>query len=213
MVFSSQGCATRIQGPPLCAALGAMLGGAAGALIGADQSSGNDAAPAVGYGAAGAVMLGGLSYLACRAFVKSTDERMVEEFTRLGLEARITPRGVVVYLPDVVFAFDSAQVDAGGAVKIGAVAEVIVRLGGDRPLAVEGHTDSVGSDDYNQELSEQRAASVEAILVGKGIGGERTTIRGFGEQYPIASNQKPDGSDDPEGRAQNRRVEIVIEKR
>jgi outer membrane protein OmpA-like peptidoglycan-associated protein len=213
VVVGSQGCATRLHGPPLCAALGATLGGAAGAAIGAKRDTGSDADAAIGYGAAGAVLLGSASYLVCRAFAKSSDERMVEEFARLGLEARITERGVVVYLPDVLFAFDSAQVEASGAVKIGAVADVIVRLGGDRPIAVEGHTDSFGSDDYNQELSERRAASVEAILVGEGIGAERTATRGFGERFPIALNQKPDGSDNPEGRAQNRRVEIVIEKK
>jgi outer membrane protein OmpA-like peptidoglycan-associated protein len=213
VVVGSQGCASRLPGPPLCAAIGATLGGAAGAVIAADQNSGNDTYAAVGYGALGAVVLGSASYFVCRALAKSTDERMVEEFARLGLEARITERGVVVYLPDVLFAFDSAQVDTSGAVKIGAVADVILRLGGDRPIAVEGHSDSFGSDDYNQELSERRAASAEAILIGQGIDGERTTTLGFGEKYPIAPNQMPDGSDNPEGRAQNRRVEIVIEKK
>jgi outer membrane protein OmpA-like peptidoglycan-associated protein len=74
----------------------------------------------------------------------------------------------------------------------------------DRSVLIEGHTDNVGSDEYNQGLSEQRAAAVQSYLVGQGIAPNRITTSGLGESRPIASN------DSPTGRQQNRRVEVII---
>ena len=71
-------------------------------------------------------------------------------------------------------------------------------------LDVEGHTDSVGGDEYNQALSERRAAAVRDYLVQQGIAAESIASRGFGKTQPVASN------DTPEGRQQNRRVELVL---
>ncbi|MBI2817913.1 MAG: OmpA family protein [Acidobacteria bacterium] len=71
-------------------------------------------------------------------------------------------------------------------------------------VAVEGHTDSVGGDDYNQRLSEQRAASVRGYLVQQGVPANDVRAEGFGESDPIASNSTP------EGRQRNRRVDIVV---
>ena len=80
-------------------------------------------------------------------------------------------------------------------------------------VRVEGHTDARGPDDYNQSLSQQRAESVKRWLVEYGgIVAERITTLGFGESQSLALNQRDDGSDDPTGRQQNRRVEIVVEK-
>jgi outer membrane protein OmpA-like peptidoglycan-associated protein len=73
-------------------------------------------------------------------------------------------------------------------------------------VRIEGHTDSVASDDYNQKLSERRAASVRAWLAAKGVEGGRLTPRGFGEAKPVADNGTA------EGRQRNRRVEVIIEK-
>ena len=75
-----------------------------------------------------------------------------------------------------------------------------------RPVRVEGHTDSVASDDYNQKLSERRAEAVRAWLAAKGIEPSRLQTRGFGESKPVADNATP------EGRQKNRRVEVIIEK-
>jgi len=69
---------------------------------------------------------------------------------------------------------------------------------------IEGHTDSVGGEDYNLGLSEQRADSVRRALIDDDVSPERITIKGYGERFPVA------GNDTPEGRQQNRRVEIVI---
>jgi len=85
------------------------------------------------------------------------------------------------------------------------VAEVIKSYA-KRPVRIEGHTDSVASDEYNQKLSERRAASVQAWLAGKGIEAARLTPRGFGETKPVADNGTA------EGRQRNRRVEVIIEK-
>jgi OOP family OmpA-OmpF porin len=85
------------------------------------------------------------------------------------------------------------------------VAEVIKGYA-KRPVRIEGHTDSVASDDYNQKLSERRAGSVRAWLAGKGVEAGRLTPRGFGETRPVADNGTA------EGRQRNRRVEVIIEK-
>ncbi len=76
---------------------------------------------------------------------------------------------------------------------------------------IGGHTDAKGGKDYNQKLSERRANSVKTWLVGHGASNQMNT-QGFGDTRPIASNTKPDGSDDPDGRQKNRRVEITLKK-
>lgn len=76
------------------------------------------------------------------------------------------------------------------------------------PVEIIGHTDSVGSDDANQTLSEERAAAVSEYLVKNGVDKSRITTSGKGASEPVADNTHPDGRDNPEGRQQNRRVEI-----
>ena len=71
-------------------------------------------------------------------------------------------------------------------------------------LRVEGHTDNVGGDDYNQQLSEQRGGSVRDYLIGQGMAGSSVSSKGFGKTQPVASNETASG------RQQNRRVELVI---
>lgn len=81
------------------------------------------------------------------------------------------------------------------------------------PIQIEGHTDGTGTHPYNMKLSENRADSVKAWLVqNASVAESRISTRGWGETKPIAPNKKPDGSDDPEGRQKNRRVEIVLTK-
>jgi len=77
-------------------------------------------------------------------------------------------------------------------------------------VTIEGHTDSIGSDAYNQRLSERRAAAVKQYLVSKGVGADRLTTVGRGEKDPVAPNTTPDGKDNPEGRAMNRRAELKV---
>ncbi|NBJ13887.1 OmpA family protein [Microvirga sp. SYSU G3D207] len=91
------------------------------------------------------------------------------------------------------------------------VHEVQTRVGHAR-YRVEGHTDWIGTDAYNDRLSARRTASVKEWLVRHASAGRaHVEAVGFGERRPVASNTKPDGSDDPEGRQKNRRVELVVD--
>lgn len=129
------------------------------------------------------------------------------------LDAKVTDREIRIDLPsDILFDFDSAALRPDATETLAKVAEVL-KAYGDAPVAVEGHTDSKGGDAYNLKLSGQRAASVMRWLsAAGGISKSRLTARGLGEAHPAAPNAKPDGSDNPEGRQRNRRVEIVLTK-
>lgn len=113
---------------------------------------------------------------------------------------------------DVLFDFDSSDIKPEAAAALRQVA-ALVRENPNQPVRIEGHTDSKGSDAYNKALSEDRALSVRDWLVEEeGLNGGDFEIIGFGESQPAAPNELPDGSDDPDGRQKNRRVEIVIGK-
>ena len=119
------------------------------------------------------------------------------------LAATKSDRGLVVTLNDVLFDSGSATLRPGGMRVVARLAEFL-REYPERTLAIEGFTDSVGSDSFNQELSERRAAAVRVALIESGIGGSRVYVRGYGKAFPVASN------DTSEGRQRNRRVEVVI---
>lgn len=104
-------------------------------------------------------------------------------------------------IKDVNFAFDSDQLDPSAFVILDR-AVTALKQQPDVPYRVAGFTDSIGSERYNQGLSERRAGSVSSYLVQQGVSSRQLTVRGYGETRPIASNQTP------EGRAENRRVEI-----
>jgi outer membrane protein OmpA-like peptidoglycan-associated protein len=114
---------------------------------------------------------------------------------------------------DVLFDFDKATIKPEAASALHNVAEIINEKGKGRAVKIDGYTDSKGSDAYNQKLSERRADSVKAWLTQKeGLSQAKMTTQGFGAKQPVAPNTKPDGSDDPDGRQKNRRVEIVLAK-
>ena len=114
----------------------------------------------------------------------------------------------MIRLPgDVLFAFGSAELTPAAKQAIAAVDDEI-GSGGTGTVTIEGHTDAIGSDADNQALSERRAAAVRAALEAELGSGYQYSSVGFGETTPVAPNTKPDGSDDPDGRALNRRVEI-----
>ena len=119
------------------------------------------------------------------------------------LETRETERGLVVNVSDVLFDFDSANLKPGAREKVARIASIL-HSHPDLKIEVEGHTDSVGSDAYNQRLSERRAESVRVGLVQQGVNRDVVGTAGFGESRPVATNGTPSG------RQQNRRVEIVI---
>ncbi len=109
----------------------------------------------------------------------------------------------VIDLRNVNFEFDSATLKSSATAKLDSASELLATHGS-VIVEVAGHTDSVGSESYNQNLSERRANSVRDYLLAKGIDSSRMTARGYGEARPIASN------DNEEGRADNRRVELIV---
>ena len=119
------------------------------------------------------------------------------------LHAQKTERGMVVTIGDVLFATDRADLTPNGMANVRKLAEVMMQ-NPDRTVSVEGFTDSTGSSAHNQQLSERRAASVAQALTSMGVPRERVVTRGYGEAYPVASN------DTAANRQLNRRVEIVL---
>ena len=135
-------------------------------------------------------------------------EKAKEELARLmkelsELQGQLTDRGIVLTIGDVLFATAKSDLNVSAQRSMDKIAEFLQK-NQNRKLLVEGHTDSVGSDEYNQGLSEQRAASVKSALVRRGIASERIVTIGYGKKYPLASNETETG------RQQNRRVEAVI---
>jgi len=119
------------------------------------------------------------------------------------LQTRDTARGLIVNMPDVLFDTAKFSLRPLAREKLAKVAGIVAGHPGLK-LDVEGHTDSVGGDDYNQKLSEQRGGAVRDYLTQGGMAAGSVTSKGFGETQPVASN------DNASGRQQNRRVELVI---
>lgn len=117
-----------------------------------------------------------------------------------------------IVLKGVTFEFNSDRLTSEAAQRLDNVINAL-QSSADIQVRIEGNTDSIGNAAYNQKLSEQRAASVKRYLVDHGISAQRLTSKGYGETRPVAPNNKPNGADNPAGRAQNRRVELhVIEQ-
>ncbi len=128
--------------------------------------------------------------------------RLLQQFSAI-LETRDSARGLIVNMSDVLFDTAKYTLRPAAREKLAKVAGVVSGHPGLR-LAVEGHTDNVGSDEYNQRLSEQRGEAVRDYLTSQGVPQDSVTSRGFGETQPEASNQSA------AGRQQNRRVELVV---
>jgi outer membrane protein OmpA-like peptidoglycan-associated protein len=119
------------------------------------------------------------------------------------LKAKQTDRGLVLTLGDVLFDTGKTSLNPGAALKLDRLA-AFLNEHPDRRVQIEGFTDSVGGDDYNQQLSQNRAQAVKGALVARGIDPSRITTEGYGKAFPVASNG------DSGGRQLNRRVEVVI---
>jgi len=119
------------------------------------------------------------------------------------LKATPTPRGMVMTLGDVLFDTGRAELKSGATRKMDQLAQFLMEHS-DRRVQIEGFTDSVGSDAYNQDLSQRRADAVKAALITRGIDPSRIATEGYGKAYPVAGNA------DAGGRQLNRRVEVVI---
>jgi len=127
------------------------------------------------------------------------------------LGAKVTDQEIRIELSaDVLFDFDKHDLRPEAVPSLEKVAEVL-RSRAASPATIEGHTDGKGSDAYNQPLSEKRAQAVREWLVKNGgASAAKITTRGWGKAKPVVPNTRPDGSDDPEGRKKNRRVEITV---
>jgi outer membrane protein OmpA-like peptidoglycan-associated protein len=124
-----------------------------------------------------------------------------------------TAREIKIELPgDVLFDFDKWDLRPDAEPTLRQVAEIIQRYP-NANVAIAGYTDAKGAETYNLQLSERRAKSVKAWLVQQGgVDGKRMTTKGWGEAKPVAPNTHPGGSDNPEGRQKNRRVELTVKK-
>ncbi len=119
------------------------------------------------------------------------------------LQTRDSARGLIVNMSDVLFDTGSYTLKPGAREKLAKISGIVLAHVG-LSLQIEGHTDSVGGDDFNQQLSERRADSVRDFLAEQGVPASSITARGFGKMQPVASN------DTAEGRQRNRRVELVV---
>jgi len=205
------------------AILGGLIGAGSGAIIGSHKGkAGPGALIGGGLGAVGGYAVG--SQIEARDQVLDAQQQtleqqrqeiarnraLIEELKRQNLDARETERGVVVNLPDVLFEFNSDRLTAGARDKVAHIAAILNERAKDRRVSIEGHADSIGGENYNLALSERRAQSVSQELGDEGVRDAQLTTKGYGKKYPVVPNTNADGSDNPAGRAKNRRVEVVI---
>jgi outer membrane protein OmpA-like peptidoglycan-associated protein len=211
------GCAKPISKSSQGALAGGALGAGTGAIIGsATGKAGVGTAIGAGIGALGGAILGNSLDQTDKENAElegrinqnqaqlDENRRLIEELKKRGADVRSTDRGVVINLPDILFEFDRANLTPE-AVRTIAEISTVLKQTPNRPLSVEGHTDSIGSVVYNKQLSLRRAQSVSNRLQRDGIPAVQINVEGFGEGSPIATNNSEIG------RARNRRVEIIIE--
>ena len=128
--------------------------------------------------------------------------RLLQQLSAV-LETHDTARGLIANMGDVLFQTGKYELKPEARERLAKVSGILLAYSSLK-VAIEGHTDSVGTDEYNQRLSEQRAEAVRDYFVNQGVAAAAVTARGLGKMQPIASN------DSPEGRQRNRRVELVL---
>ena len=178
---------------------GAGYGAAAGAVVGLLTAGSNPFKSAI-IGAAAGALVGG----AVGNYMDRQEAKLRQQMAGTGVDVVRQGDHITLDMPgNVTFAFDSADLNSTFYPVLDKVAGTLTEY--DKTvIEVAGHTDSTGSDTYNQGLSQRRADNVRAYLSGHGVPGTRVVTIGAGEGHPVASN------DTEEGRAQNRRVEITI---
>lgn len=193
IAFLAMGCnATRTQ-------KGAVIGGAAGAVGGTiiGKATGNKTLGTI----IGAVVGGTAGAIIGRDMDKQAEEIKT---SIPGAKVERVEEGIKVEFNEkILFAFSKADLGDSAMKNLNTLVDILNKY----PLTnieVQGHTDSRGTEEYNQGLSERRASSVANYLIAKGINASRITTKGFGKLAPAYSN------DTPEGQAQNRRVEFII---
>ncbi len=129
-------------------------------------------------------------------------ERLKQQLNQV-LQTTESARGLIVNMSDVLFDFNKYSLKPEAREKLAKVSGILLAYPGLK-MQVEGYTDSIGSDEYNQKLSEQRAEGVKDYLVGQSVADTNISATGYGKTHPIADNSSASG------RAQNRRVELVV---
>ncbi len=203
-VIGTAGCAFRERQWGTCAVGGALVGGAIGGITGGvttnnaiDDATDEERGAGIGGGIVAGAALGALLGHALCDPVKEPPK-----VAQVPPPPPPPPAKKIVELSAAHFDFDRATLRPEGR-RVVDEAVAVLKAESDVRVSVEGHTDSVGSDAYNEDLSQRRADAVRDYMVEQGIAASRITTRGWGESKPIASN------DTAEGRAQNRRVEII----
>jgi outer membrane protein OmpA-like peptidoglycan-associated protein len=191
IIMTGCGASSAVKG----GAIGAAAGGVIGAVIG--KQAGNTAVGAI-IGAA----VGGTAGALIGNYMDKQAEEMQKDIAGAKIE-RIGEGIKITFDSGILFAVNSSDLtqDAKGNIE---KLSTILNKYPDTNILIEGHTDSTGSDDYNQKLSERRASSVSYFAMSKGVEGTRFSTIGYGENQPVAPNATVDG------RRQNRRVEIAI---
>lgn len=178
------------------ASIGAVTGAVAGALAKDKDRKKGAIAGAVG----GAAIGGGVGY-----YMDRQEAKLREQLQGSGVQVKREGKNIVLVMPgNITFTTGRAEVKPEFHSVLDSVAQVLKEFDQTRIL-VSGHTDSTGSAELNQTLSEQRAGSVKSYIVDRGISAGRVNAQGFGYRYPIASNNTA------EGRQANRRVELELE--
>ena len=191
---------------------GALIGAGVGAAIGAGTGGNNhEHSDNAMLGAGiGAVVGGALGCLLTKEEVEAAPAPPPPPPPAPQAEpAPVAPAPKRIVLRGVNFDYDKSNIKSQFVPILDEAAQTL-KDNPDINVSVEGHTDSIGSDEYNQRLSERRAQAVKQYLVSKGIASSRLSTAGQGEQESISSNTR-DGRDNPEGRAMNRRAELKIQ--
>jgi len=140
------------------------------------------------------------------------NNELIDEFKAIELETKEVEQGVMINLPTIMlFDFDKADLKNESRSTIKKISGILNRPGTEEyEILVNGYADSTGEEEYNLTLSQDRAGSVLNEFVFNGIHKSRMKSKGFGEKFPVAPNRHANGIDNPEGRAKNRRVEVII---
>jgi outer membrane protein OmpA-like peptidoglycan-associated protein len=180
-------------------AIGAAIGAAAGAVGGIIVGGSNKRKAALIGAGIGTVVGGGVGF-----YMDQQEKKLREQLQGTGVQVVRDGDNIILNMPgNITFDTDSSMVKADFMDVLHSVSLVLDEYE-KTYVDVMGHTDSTGSDTYNMQLSQNRAQAVASVLTQKGVEPVRLVVRGYGEQYPIASN------DTASGRAQNRRVEIAL---
>ena len=142
---------------------------------------------------------------------RTSNEVLISTVQDRGLVADEVDRGVRIFLPKMTFEYNSVELSGEAERKVSYIADILESdLADQRQIVVAGHADSLGAAENNLKVSRLRAEKVVVMLESLGVDGQRISPEWYGDDDPIIPNTLVDGSDNPEGRALNRRVEVII---